>query len=288
LLTTPGVYDMPRFSPDGRRLALISSGDLAIYDLQRETMTRLTFTGQALAPIWGPDGKHLIFQSVSSDGTSLSWIRADGAGGPEPLLESRTNPIPYSFSPDGGRVAYLDMGRETGYDLWTLPLDSSRDPDHPRPGRPELFLGTPFNETVPAFSPDGRWIAYRSNASGANEIYVRPFGRSSSQWQISTGGGIYGIWSNNGRELFYETPDNRIMVTDYKTSGPTFVAGKPRLWSDRHIYYTGLTNLALAPDGRRFAVFPMPDAMDGDKSPLHVTFLLNFFDELGRRLPRPR
>ena len=121
----------------------------------------------------------------------------------------------------------------------TLPLDTS-DPDHPKPGKPEPFLGTPSDENVPMFSPDGRWIAYRSNESGTDEIYVRPFpaGRG-GKWQISTGGGLYPIWSNNGRELFYETPDYRIMVVDYTVSGDSFVPGKPRLWSDKQIFYPG-------------------------------------------------
>ena len=91
------------------------------------------------------------------------------------------------------------------------------DPDHPKPGKPELFLRTPFDETEPAFSPDGRWIAYASNESGRYEVYVRPFPggapSGSGKWQISTGGGFHPIWSRDGRELFYETlSDNRIMV----------------------------------------------------------------------------
>jgi len=93
-------------------------------------------------------------------------------------------------------------------------LDTS-DPDHPKPGKQEPFLRTPSDELTPMFSPDGRWIAYRSNESGTNEIYVRPFPAwRGGKWQISNGGGLYGIWSNNGRELFYEMTDNRIMVVD--------------------------------------------------------------------------
>jgi hypothetical protein len=96
---------------------------------------------------------------------------------------------------------------------------------------------------------------------------------------------LYVIWSNNGRELFYETPDNRIMVVDYTANGDSFAFEKPRLWSDKQIFYPGMLNLALHPDGKRFAVFPMPESMAGEKGPLRVTFLLNFFDELRRRVP---
>jgi serine/threonine-protein kinase len=135
------------------------------------------------------------------------------------------------------------------------------------------------------FSPDGRWIAYRSNESGTSEVYVRPFpGGRGGKWQISTGGGLYGIWSNNGRELFYETADNRIMVVDYTANGDSFVSGKPRLWSEEQVFNRGNANLALAPDGKRFAVFPMPEASGPEKGTVHVTFLLNFLDEVRRKI----
>jgi Tol biopolymer transport system component len=160
------------------------------------------------------------------------------------------------------------------------------DPDHPKAGKPEPFLRTPGNETAPTFSPDGRWIAYRSNESGNFEIYVRPFPDGSrGKWQISNGGGLYGLWSNNGRELFYETTDNRIMVMDYMVHGDSFVPGKRRLWSDKQLFYTGTQNLDLAPDGKRFAVFALPETAPGEKGSVHVTMLLNFFDELKRRIP---
>jgi Tol biopolymer transport system component/predicted Ser/Thr protein kinase len=288
LLQTAGGYNTPRFSPDGEHLALIattgSGNDVFVYDLGRETITRLTFAGGANFPTWTPDGKHLAFRSSSSEGLSLSWIRSDGAGENQRLLVSRNNVLPNSFSPDGRRLAYQEVNPERGQDIWTLPLDLG-DPDHPKPGKPELFLRTKFNENLPAFSPDGRWMADRSDETGTNEIYVRPFPGPGGKWQISTGGALYAMWSNNGRELFYETPDNRIMVVEYTVSGESFVPGKPRLWSDKQIFYPGVLNLALHPDGKRFAVFPMPEAAGGEKGPVHATFLLNFFDELRWRVP---
>jgi serine/threonine-protein kinase len=288
LLTTPGVYNYPRFSPDGQHLALIAitgnSNDVFVYDIQRETMRRLTFTGQSSQPVFSPDGKHIAFRSISSAGISLSWVRADGAGETQQLLKSSNNVFAYSFSPDGRRLAYNETNPDTGQDIWTLPLDLS-DPDHPKPGKPELFLRTPTNELLPAFSPDGRWIAYRSDELETSEIFVRPYPGPGGKTQISTGGGLYAIWSSSGRELFFETPDNRIMVVDYTANGDSFIPGKPRLWSDKQIFYPGVVNLTLAPDGKRFAVFPMPEAMGGEKGSVHVTFLLNFFDELRRRVP---
>ena len=136
------------------------------------------------------------------------------------------------------------------------------------------------------FSPDGRWIAYRSNESGSEEIYVRPYPQRSGKWLVSTGGGLYQIWSNNGRELFYQTLDNHIMAVDYVVNGDSFIPGKPRVWSDKKLYSAGITtNWALAPDGKRFAVFLPPEVAGAETGSVHVTFLLNFFDELRRRLP---
>jgi Tol biopolymer transport system component len=247
-------------------------------------MTRLTFGGNAQQPVWTPDGKHIAFQSTAG-GFGIGWVRSDGSGEPRLVLPTQNVANPYSFSPDGQRLAYYEESPETSWDIWTLLLDLS-DPDRPKPGKPELFLGTPSQEALPMFSPDGRWIAYRSNESGTAEIYVRPFpGGRGGKWQVSTGFGMYEMWSSNGRELFYETVDNRIMVVDYAANGDSFVPSKPRLWSEKQIFMPGNTNLALAPDGKRFAVFPIPEAAGPEKDSVHVTFLLNFLDELKRRVP---
>jgi Tol biopolymer transport system component len=295
LLAAPGQYYFPRFSPDGKRLALavgpFAGGDIQLYDWQRDTMTRLTFTQGNLAPVWTPDGKHIAFRSLSPGASFVRWIRADGAGEAQPLMEENSVLVPYSFSPDGKRLAFAKSGMDTGFDLWTLPLDIS-DPEHPKPGKPELFLRTPFDEGESAFSPDGRWIAYASNESGRAEVYVRPYPggapSGSGKWQISTGGGTHPIWSSNGRELFYVTPDNRIMAASYTAKADSFDADKPRLWSNTQILDLGpgvQWSLDLAPDGKRFAVFPRPDSTGEPKGSVHVAVLLNFFDELRRRVP---
>ena len=165
------------------------------------------------------------------------------------------------------------------------------DPEHPKPGKPELFLRTPpFLEREPAYSPDGRWIAYASNESGPFEVYVRPGGvhSGSVKWRISTGGGRSPLWSRNGRELFYKSLDNQIMVSTYTAKSGSFAADKQRTWSNTQILDPGpgaQWSLDLAPDGKRLAVFPRPDATGEQKGSVHVTVLLNFFDELRRRVP---
>lgn len=284
LISTPGAYTLPRLSPDGRNLAYGDSSDVYIRDLERGTTSRLTFTGTRDMPAWAPDGKHIVFRSTGNR-FSLWWIRSDGTGDPQLLLESPNTVAPWTFSPDGRRLAYNETSPDAGYDIWTLPLDLS-DPDHPKPSKPEPFLRTPADERSPKFSPDGRWIAYTSNESGDYEIYVRPFpAGTGGKWQISSNGGLYALWSKKGRELFYETLDSRVMAVDYKVDGTSFVPGKPRLWSDRQVFYAGTSNWDLAPDGKHFAVFALPEAAPGTKGSVHVTMLENFFDELKRRIP---
>jgi len=285
LLTTPGAYTVPRLSPDGRKLVFVGQGaDVHVHDLGRDATTRITFTGISNLPVWAPDSKHLVFGSFGgSSGGSLLWVRSDGSGTPQKILESSNVVVPWDLSHDGRRLAYREQNPGSGSDLWTLPLDIS-DPDHPKPGTPERFLHTTADARAPRFSPDDRWIAYRSNESGTQEIYVRPFpDASGGRWQISNGGGLYAFWSSTARQLFYETGDNRIMVLDYTVDGASFVPGKPRLWSDRQLPFPGTTNLDLAPDGRHFAVLTLPDAAHADQGA--VVFLLNFFDELKRKIP---
>jgi serine/threonine-protein kinase len=96
---------------------------------------------------------------------------------------------------------------------------------------------------------------------------------------------MFAVWAKNGHELFYEAEDDRIMVVDYTVSGESFVPGQPRLWSDRQLFAPGRSNLDLAPDGKRFAVFPAPETAEPGKGSMHVTFLLNFLDDLKRKMP---
>jgi hypothetical protein len=113
-----------------------------------------------------------------------------------------------------------------------------------------------------------------------------PSGGSGDRWQISTGGGVLAIWSRNSRELFFQNPDNRIMVMDYQVQSESFVVGKQRPWSDQRLQDVGgLLNYDLAPDGKRFAVLPNVHAPAEEKGAVHIAILLNFFDEVRRRAP---
>jgi len=292
LIANAGLYVIPRFSPDGRRLAMVqvgTNGGILVYDLRRDTISRLTFDTEAdrsTYPTWSPDGKHLVFRFLSPGNAGVRWIRADGAGETQNLLDGNGNATPYCFFPDGKRLAYSGHDLDSGWDIWTLPLDVT-DPDHPKPGKPEVFLHTAANELRPAVAPNGRWIAYQSDESGLDQVYVRPFPVSpggSAKWQISSAGGTRPVWSRTGRMLFFENLDNQIMATDYENKNESFVAGKPRLWSDQRLQDAGgYLNYDAAPDGRRFAVLPDAGSRGEGQRNVRVTFLLNFFDELRRR-----
>ena len=128
-----------------------------------------------------------------------------------------------------------------------------------KPGTPTVFLSTPFGEQEPMFSPDGRWIAYYSTESGRAEVYVRPFPGPGGKWQISTDGGTFPTWSRKRGELFYASPDNHLMVASYTVEGGSFIADKPRLWSERRFIPRPGRSFDLHPDGERFALAAAPE-----------------------------
>jgi WD40 repeat protein len=157
-----------------------------------------------------------------------------------------------------------------------------------KPGKPEAFLQTPANELYSTLSPDGRWLAYSSNESGISQIYVRAFPDKGGRTQVSNSGGGYPLWSRTAHELFFESLDNHIMAASYSVKGDSFVADKARLWSEKPI--TGIVNnvrnVDLAPDGKRIvALISAGEDKGAQEAQNHVTFLLNFFDELRRRAP---
>jgi Tol biopolymer transport system component len=289
LLAKPGYYMRPHVSPDGQRLAMDildgSGSDVWVYDWQRDTITRLTFGGGTgfVQPVWSPDGRYIVGRTNEG----MAWVRADGAGKPQPLTENKNAQFPWSFSPDGKRLAYQENGAN-GYEVWTLPVESNGL--GLRAGKPESFVQSPFEVRQPAFSPDGRWLAYTSNESGVYEVYVRAFPDKGGRWQISNAGGTWIEWSRNGRELFFRTLDNRIMVASYTAKGDSFVADKPRVWSEKQLadFGPGVPNYDLAPDGKRIAALMPVEAPETKKAQNHVIFLENFFDELRRRVPAPK
>jgi eukaryotic-like serine/threonine-protein kinase len=287
----PGDYANPTFSPDGKRLALeIWAGaraDIWLDDWNRDTFTRLTFAGGAnFNPVWTPDGQRIVYSSDELSGSSnLWWKRADGAGDAQRLIESKNPQHAGSWRPDGKVLAFDQLNPDTNYDILTLTVEGSEKSGW-KFGEPKPFVNTPFVEVKPAFSPDGRWLAYQSDESGNFEVYVRPFPGPGGKWQISTGGGHLPKWSRNGNDLFYVTDDNRIMVAKYTASGESFHLEKPRLWSPSQITRSHSTayNFDPHPDGQRFAVLKAGGTGEVAKVD-KVSFIFNFFEELRRKVP---
>ena len=211
----------------------------------------------------------------------MLWTPADGAGKPRPLTESKNGQFPWSFSPDGKRIAFANFPAGGSGDIWTVPVEV--DGAGLKAGKPEVYLQTPANELYPAFSPDGRWIAYRSNESGTEEVYVRAFPDKGGKWLISTNGGMMAVWSRNGPELFYRTADQHIMVVAYTVKGDAFVADKPRVWTERRLADAYFQNLDIALDGKRFVALMPAVVPDEQRALNHVIFLQNFADEVRRR-----
>jgi eukaryotic-like serine/threonine-protein kinase len=272
-------YVYPRLSPDGERLAvsiLGANGGLWVYDMGRGTLTRLTETGLIPRSIWTPDGKHLTFLAAPGGALNIYWMSADGSAAAARLTTGENFQLPGSWSPDGQVLAFSDADPTTGWDLWVLELQGDRK------ARP--FLQTPYNEYAPAFSPDGRWLAYGSDETGRPEIYVRPFPGPGGKVQISTDGGVQPVWARNGRELFYRNGD-KMMVAGVVEAQPVFAAAKPKSLFEGH-YETGAfpfePNYDISPDGQRFL---MIEGGEQEPAATQLNVVLNWSEELRRLAP---
>jgi serine/threonine-protein kinase len=286
LVSEPARYQYFRLSPHGSQLAYtVDTGagtDLWIYDWQRGTKTRLTNGITAWGPVWSPDGQFVVFNSAGR----ILWTRADGGDRPHPLTDGRTlEESPTSFSPDGKQLVVSKLVPEQGPCIRTLPLEIVSG--QLRAGEPQLFTKTSTLDNFASFSPDGRWLAYADADAGRYEVYVRAVLDKGIRVQVSNAGGMMPVWSSNGRELFYRTEDNRLMVANYSVKGDAFVAAKPQIWCERQLASTGLrVNFDLAPDGKRFAVLMPVEGAGLRVRQSHVTLVLNFFDEVRRHVAR--
>ena len=204
----PRAYQEFTLSPEGSRVAVRVSGDVWVYDITRNTSTRLTFEdSNELFPMWTPDGTRLAF------GAPLSWKLADGTGEVEQFAEGPAQ-YPQAFSPGGDVLVFED--RSAGVNIGMLALDGDRSST--------LLLQGEFAERNASLSSDGRWIAYESNESGVTEIYVRPFPDvDAGRWQVSSGTGSWPVWNPAGRELFFRTAEH-VVALAYEDD-PTFRQG---------------------------------------------------------------
>lgn len=277
----PGEYHEPWLSPDGKRIVVgrkdTQSQDIWLLDVARGTMTRFTFDpADDVCPLWSPDGSRIIFSSTRAGKFALYQKISSGAGSDELLLGTDYDTFADDWTTtakDGEFLIYETADPKTRFDLYVLPLFGDR--------KPVPFLQTEFNETHAQFSPDGRWVAYVSDESGRAEVYVQSFPVSGGKWQVSTTGGDQPQWRRDGRELFYVTPDKRLMAAAV-TPGASFEAGAPATLFATRIPTTSSiddrNSFVPAADGQRFLVNNLVE--EGNTQP--ITLVLNWAAGLNR------
>jgi serine/threonine-protein kinase len=295
----PRMYEEPRLSPDGTRLALTirdQDNDIWIWDLPREKLTRLTFDPSVdQRPIWTPDGRRIVFASQRAGVFNLFMQAADGTGSVE-RLTTGTDPQAAAFmAPDGTGAVGTVIAPKTNGDVVWFPLKSSASQSGSGTASSASLSGaeplvrTTAIEFNPEVSPDQRYVAYQSNESGREEIYVRPFPKvNDGRWQVSTDGGTRPVWARNGRELFYVDLANMLTAVPVQTSGPTFAAGNPAKLFEA-MSTTSLTaprDYDVSPDGRRFLMIKEGAAADRIATSAGMVAVLNWFEELKQRVPR--
>ena len=258
-------------SPDGRRLALTieaANDQIWVYDLERSTLSPQTLRGNNNEVIWTPDGRRLTFSSTQG-GASMNvvWQPADGSGPAERLTTSANWQNPQAWSPDGKTFVLLDYGITTK--LWILQLEGDR--------KPRPLLNGLYNESHARLSPNGRWLAYVSDESGREEVYVVPFPGSGGRWPISTDGGSEPVWARNGLELFYRSGERMMAVT--VTTAATFGASKPELLFEAKVPYA-LRTYDVTPEGE----FLMIEPGESDTPPTQINVVLNWLQEVTQRV----
>jgi len=298
LLDARLAYEDPTISPDGKRVALTiatdTGRDIWIVDLERGTRIRFTSGGTSAFPVWSPDGTRIAFQSLAPGPWNLYSKPVDG-GEAELLMPASAKPVatwpnpatnllpgtlpalsganpqfPMSWGPVGAGLAFHERKPNGERDIWVLEPQNDPTP----------FLMTPFDERAPRFSPDGKWLAYVSNESGHDEVYVQPFPGPGRKWPISTDGGADPVWSRSGRELFYRQGGQMMVVT--VAPAAEFSADRPRrLFETRFDVGDNGPNYDISRDGKWFV---MPRS---DRGPVPGTLhlVLNWSEELKTKVP---
>jgi eukaryotic-like serine/threonine-protein kinase len=246
LTPDPKGYADPRFSPDGRRVAvyiadpIISSRDVWVLDVGQHVWSRLTTNGISDKPIWTPDGRRVVYSSNDD----LWWIAADGSGRPESLLVSAGSHFAGSVTPDGRTVVFQETGSASN-GIRTLSLDSALVA--------RTIIPAAFEESAPALSPDGHWVAYQSDQTGQMEVYVRSYPEPGARVPVSLQGGSEPVWAHNGRELFYRSGDS-LMVASVTLSPALAIAGRRRLFTGPFLSGGSFREYDVAPDDQHFVM----------------------------------
>ena len=289
MIEEPRWFVNVELSPDGRFLALGVSGaneTIWLYELARGDLTRFTFRFDNATPQWSPDGERLVFTS-DRDGPFNLFQRAVNSNDPvERLATSDSMQFPGSWTPDGDSLVFAESRPGTGWDVWRLRLSDDRVAGD---RVPEALLQEPYHERRPRLSPDGRWLAYVSDESGQNEVYIRSFPELGSKQKVSLDGGMDHQWSADGSELFFRNGDDLHVVEI--GSNAKLEIGSPRLLFSRSFPGHSATPFAISfgyslydvtPDGQRFVAF---EEEESEPEPTHLNLILNWAEELKRLVP---
>ncbi len=241
------------------------TGDIWVYDLKRGSASRLTFSGNNDDPAWSPDGSHVLFSSSRSGPMGIYTKESDGLGTTQVVFESRGQPMWVDFVSRDGRYATCFSTAPTA-SVWVLPLFGERKP-YP------LVQGSSFAASRALISPNGRYVAYNSNETGKEEVYVQTFPQHSGKWQVSTASGSEPMWRNDGKELFYLAANDEVMALSINTDSPTFEAGVPQpLFLARLVDWVLRYRYAVSPDGQRFLML----VPAGEAHPSPITVVVNW------------
>ncbi len=263
-------------SPNGRYVAanvIAANDDVWIYDTARGTPFRLTFEpGDEIYPQWTPDGARVAFGTRFG---KIFWKLADGTGEREEISHGEYPRYPSSFSPDGKMLAFVEIHPSRQRDIWLMPLVGDR--------KAQAFQTSNADEWAPRFSADGHWIAYVSNETGRDEIYLRPIGSPGGRRRISAEGGTWPIWSRNGRKLFFLKGDKLVVVTLDGQGSPVgqerVVLDAPKLGDFQ--FQASAPSYDVMPDGEHFVMLLSPHY----PSPTHYNIVVNWFEELKQSVP---
>lgn len=227
----PEVFVVAKLSNDGKTIAMdlyevtARNADVWLYDIVRSVKTRFTFDGNVDAyPIWSPDGKNIIFSSNRKGHYDLYEKMSNGAADEQLLFASGQTKYATDWSQDGKYLLFQSTNNQNSKsDIYYIPMTGDK--------KPVALITTEFNEMFATFSPDSRWVAYQSNESGRNEVYVRPFPGPGAKWQVSANGGTIPRWKNNGKEIFY-VANGKLIEADVNGAGSNFVVGNVREYFD--------------------------------------------------------
>lgn len=279
------AYLSPRISPDGRQVVVWTQGDrnVWLHDLSRGTLARFTSEARNARPIWTLDGNRVTYGSTAGGNENLFMKPADGSGPAERLTTSPNLQFAATWSPSDGALVFVESNPGQGFDILVMPLSSDR--------RPRPLVQTRFADAYPDLSPDGRWLAYSSDESGDNEVYVQPYPGPGPRQQVSANGGTGPAWSRDGRELFYTTTQafggqatlTRMMAVPV-TLRPTFAAGTGRpLFEGRYGATQGTRSYDVTADGRRFLMVQQKERPA--VAAAEMILVQNWVEELKARVP---